>query len=61
MRERCDQSEQPRELTYRDKLMAKTKKELVETIIQLQQENSDLTVQISDLQEALCIARSCAF
>ena len=44
--------------TIRDRLMQKTKKELVETIIQLQEENTDLNVQISDLQEEICIARS---
>lgn len=61
MRERCYQWEEENTLSYRDKLMQKTKKELVETIIQLQEENTDLNVQISDMQEEICIARSWVF
>ena len=58
--ERCGwKEEEPK--TIRDRLMQKTKKELVETIIQLQEENTDLNVQISDLQEEICIARSWVF
>ena len=58
MRERCDQSEQSSELSYRDKLMSKTKKELVDTIIRLQQDNIDLNIRLEDMQEEICIARS---
>ena len=61
MRERCDQSERTEELSYRDKLMQRTKKELVDTIIQLQQENTDLTVRLNDREEKVCIARSGVF